>query len=292
MTEARRTPEWHHPGVSPGAPPVRGVREGSGGEVGLSGREPARRTPGTPCWTSLMVHGLAATQEFYQGLFGWEFQPGPSQFGPYVRALLDGRPVAGIGELAPGLRLPVAWTTFLASDDADATAEQIRCCGGTVAVGPLDSGDEGRMAIASDPLGAVFGVWQARGHLGSEGGGAPGTPVWTELLTPETASVDKFYQTVFGCEGEQLAASDEDYVTLTVRGRPVAGVHGVGQSLPRGRGPHWVTYFEVADPEQAANRVTELGGRVVSGPQATATGDCVQVTDPEGAALTLVRTEH
>ncbi|MFE6774632.1 VOC family protein [Streptomyces sp. NPDC057702] len=238
-----------------------------------------------------MVHSLAATQEFYQGLFGWEFRAGPAQFGPYVRALLDGRPVAGIGELAPGLRLPVAWTTFLASDDTDATAERIRCCGGTVAVGPLDSGEEGRMAIASDPLGAVFGVWQARGHLGSEGGGEAGTPVWTELLTSETANVEKFYQTVFGCECEPLTTTTEDYVTLTVRGRPVAAMHGVGHALPRRQGPHWTTYFEVTDPDEAAERVVELGGRVVSGSRDTATGRCVQVTDPEGAALTLVRTE-
>ncbi|MER5957879.1 VOC family protein, partial [Streptomyces sp. NPDC001893] len=32
----------------------------------------ARRAPGTPCWVSLMVHGMAATQEFYAALFGWE----------------------------------------------------------------------------------------------------------------------------------------------------------------------------------------------------------------------------
>ncbi|MFT2020356.1 VOC family protein [Streptomyces sp. 796.1] len=268
------------------------MREGSGATAGLSGREPARRAPGTPCWTSLMVHDLATTQEFYRGLFGWEFQPGPSEFGPYVRALLDGRPVAGIGEMAPGLHLPVAWTTFLASDDADATAEQIRCCGGTVAVGPLDSGEEGRMAIAADPLGAVFGVWQARLHLGSEGGGEPGTPVWTELLTSETEHVDTFYRTVFGCQVEPVTAADEDYVTLTVHGRPVAAMHGVGHRIRAESGAHWMTYFEVKDPDEAAERVTVLGGRVLHDPADTATGRSVQVADPEGAAFTLVHTEH
>ncbi|MBB5937593.1 hypothetical protein FHS42_004674 [Streptomyces zagrosensis] len=238
-----------------------------------------------------MVHSLTATQEFYRGLFGWEFRPGPAQYGPYVRASLDGRPVAGIGELAPGLRLPVAWTTFLASDDADATAERIRGCGGTVAVGPLDAGDEGRMAIASDPLGAVFGIWQARGHLGSEGGGEPGTPVWTELLTPDTASVCKFYQTVFGCEADPVVSAEDDYVTLTVRDRPVAAMHGVGNSLPRDLGSHWTTYFEVEDPDVAAHRVTELGGRVVRASEDMPTGRCATVADPEGAAFTVVRTE-
>ena len=92
----------------------------------------ARRAPGTPCWVSLIVHGLAATQEFYSGLFGWEFRPGPEQLGPYVRALLDGKEVAGIGQLPPDRHLPIAWTTYLATEDADASAEAIRSCGGTV----------------------------------------------------------------------------------------------------------------------------------------------------------------
>lgn len=133
----------------------------------------ARRTPGTPCWVSLIVHSLCTTQEFYADLFGWEFVPGPDQLGPYVRALIDGKEVAGIGQLPPDRHLPVAWTTYLATDDADVTAEAIRSCGGTVGVGPLDAADAGRMAIVSDPSGAVFGIWQAAAHVGTALAGLP-----------------------------------------------------------------------------------------------------------------------
>lgn len=42
--------------------------------------EATRHTPGTPCWVSLMVHGLEATQDFYGALFGWEFSPVPSSW--------------------------------------------------------------------------------------------------------------------------------------------------------------------------------------------------------------------
>lgn len=138
-----------------------------------------RRTPGAPCWVSLIVHGLTATQEFYSRLFGWEFQPGPEQLGPYVRALLHGKEVAGIGQLPPGRHLPIAWTTYLATEDADTTAEAIRSCGGTVAVGPLDAGHAGRLLLASDPSGAVFGVWQAAEHLGTALMGTPAPPCGT-----------------------------------------------------------------------------------------------------------------
>ncbi|MFE9557316.1 VOC family protein [Streptomyces sp. NPDC006692] len=251
-----------------------------------------RRTPGTPCWVSLMVHGLAATQEFYGALFGWEFRPGPQQLGPYVRALLDGSEIAGIGQLPPDRHLPIAWTTYLATDDADETAETIRHCGGTVGVGPLDAGVAGRLAIASDPAGAVFGIWQAGAHVGTAIAGAPGTPTWNELVTRETASVGKFYQAVFGYDLDAVVSADFDYVTLRLAGRPVASLHGVGHALARDKGAHWMTYFEAADVDEAALRVTALGGRVLQQPHETSSGRVATVADPEGAVFTLVRSSE
>ncbi|MBW5483373.1 VOC family protein [Streptomyces bambusae] len=249
----------------------------------------ARRTPGTPCWVSLMAHGLGTTEEFYADLFGWEYVPGPEELGPYVRALLDGREVAGVGQLPPDRSLPVAWTTYLATDDADATAEAVRSCGGTVAVGPLQAADAGRMAICSDPIGAVFGIWQAAAHVGTRLSGVPGTPVWNELVTQDSG-VAKFYQTVFGCETQTDPASALDRVTLHVAGRPVASVHGVGRDLPHDRGAHWMTYFQVADADLAAARVVELGGRVLREPYEGTRGREATVTDPEGAVFTVVDT--
>ena len=249
---------------------------------------PARYTPGTPCWVSLMVHGMAATQEFYGSLFGWEFVPGPQQLGPYVRALLGGQDVAGIGQLPPDRHLPIAWTPYLASADIELTAETVRLCGGTVGVGPLDAGDAGRLVIGSDPAGAVFGVWQAAAHLGTSVAGVPGTPAWHELLTFETVSVAKFYETVFGFEEQPVVSADFDYVTLHVDGRPVAGLHGVGQALPRDRGPHWMTYFEVSDADAATRLLVDLGGHVLRPPHDSPHGRVATVADPEGARFSLI----
>lgn len=248
-----------------------------------------RRTPGTPCWVSLMVHDLSAIQDFYSALFGWEFGSGPQHFGPYVRALLDGQEVAGLGELAPDRQLPVAWTTYLATDDADATAEQIRCCGGTVGVGPLEADHEGRMTIASDPQGAIFGVWQGKAMRGTTAAAGPGVPVWNELVTRETATVGTFYQMLFDYKTKAVVSEDLDYLTLSLDGRPVAAIHGLGNALPRERGAHWMTYFEVADTDAAARRVTELGGHVLLAPRDATTGRLATVADPEGAVFTIVR---
>ncbi|GAP48180.1 hydroxylase [Streptomyces azureus] len=237
---------------------------------------------------SLMVHGPAATQEFYGTLFGWEFQPGPQQLGPYVRALLDGHEVAGIGLLPPDRHLPIAWTPYFASENVDLTAETVRSCGGTIGVGPLDAADADRLAIGSDPSGAVFGVWQAAAHLGTTVSGVPGTPAWNELLTFESATVAKFYRTVFGYQEEPVVSADFDYVTLNLGGGPVAGIHGLGKALPRDRGAHWVTYFQVADLDDALDHLAHLGGHVLKPAHDTAHGPAAMVADPEGARFALL----
>jgi predicted enzyme related to lactoylglutathione lyase len=236
-----------------------------------------------------MVHGLAATQDFYAALFGWEFQPGPQQLGPYVRAMLNGREVAGIGQLPPNRHLPIAWTPYLASNDADLTAETVRLCGGTVGVGPLDAAEAGRLAICSDPAGAVFGIWQPAAHYGTALTGMPGTPAWNELLTFESVNVAKFYESVFAYEEESAVSADLDYVTLRIDGRPVAGIRGVGNALPRDRGSHWVTSFEVADADETLARIVELGGHVLGPAKDSVHGRVATVSDPEGARFSLIQ---
>jgi predicted enzyme related to lactoylglutathione lyase len=194
-----------------------------------------------------------------------------------------------MGQLPPDRHLPIAWTPYFASDDVDLTAETVRLCGGTIGVGPLDAADAGRLAIGSDPSGAVFGVWQAAAHLGTAVAGLPGTPAWNELLTFESAGVAKFYKTVFGYEEEPEISADFDYVTLRLDGSPVAGIHGVGNALLRGRGPHWMTYFQVADTNEALEHVVHLGGHVIEPARDTAHGRVAAVADPEGARFSLLQ---
>jgi predicted enzyme related to lactoylglutathione lyase len=249
----------------------------------------SRRPLGAPCWVSLLVHNLDAMEDFYGHLFGWEFSLGPTPFGTYVRAMLHGRNVAGIGETPKNRHLPVAWTTYLATDDADATTQLIRGCGGTVGVGPLNAGGAGRMALASDPAGAVFGVWQALEKHGVDVIGEPGTLAWNELITREASTVGKFYAAVFNYEVEAVVSADFDYLTLHLNGDPVAGIHGVGRAVSRNSGAHWMTYFAVEDVDTTARQAAEMGGHVVRAPRDSAYGRLATVADPEGAVFTVIR---
>ncbi|MGW9326350.1 VOC family protein [Streptomyces koyangensis] len=249
---------------------------------------PERPVPGTPCWVSLMADDLAASKEFYGRLFGWEFLPGPEQLGPYARALLDGQVVAGIGRMPVGQAPPVAWTPYLAADDVDETASTVRHCGGTVGVGPLDAEEAGRLALATDPSGAIFGIWQGREHRGAAVEGVPGSVLWNELVTRDTAGVLPFYRAVFGFEAEREEAAD-DAATLLLGERPAASVLGVGQALGELGAAHWHTHFAVDDPDEAVNRVIELGGRVQRPPRDGTHGRTATVADPSGAVFTVAR---
>ena len=130
-----------------------------------------RDTPwpaGTPCLIDLTVTDFDEAAEFYSTLFGWSVTPGGSEMGRYAIATMDDRPVAGLApQMDPNQALP-GWITYLATDDVDATARKIHDAGGSVLMDPMDVLDEGRIALALDPGGALFGLWQARRHIGFE----------------------------------------------------------------------------------------------------------------------------
>ncbi|MGW3338897.1 VOC family protein [Streptomyces sp. NPDC001009] len=244
----------------------------------------APHAPGTPCWVSLMTRAAAAAEEFYGAVFGWEFRAGP--LGRPVRASLHGQEVAVINQLPPDAGLSAAWTPYLASDDVDLTAERVRLSGGTVAVGPLDAGDNGRVAIAADPSGAVFGFCTAWAHPAKAGGG-PGLPAWTELRTASAVRVTTFYTRVFGYEAQPPSAPD--HITLRSGGRPVVALRGMGQALPRSLGAHWMPHFEVTDTDATVRQVLDLGGRLLEPAHDSPYGRVATVADPHGARLGVVR---
>ncbi|SFC35106.1 VOC family protein [Streptomyces aidingensis] len=240
--------------------------------------------PGAPCWASLLVHDLPVAQRFYGELFGWTYRAGPEQLSPYARAVLGGHPVAGLAGRAERLGRPATWLPYITAADADATCDMIRECGGTLAIGPMDVAHSGRMAIAADTVGAVFGVFQPGEHPGCRFAALPGVPVWMELITPESSAVSKFYAVVFDYDPRpEPRLPSLDYLTLHHSGRPVAGIHGVGpRAVPHDRGSHWLVYFSVTDLDRVTGRVPELGGRLTGEVRRTPFGRMAVISDPEG----------
>lgn len=73
-----------------------------------------------------------------------------------------GLPAAAVAPKMPGQEAaPVTWTVHLGVTDADATLARITAHGGTMMVPPMAiPPDLGRMTVAVDAGGAVFGLWE------------------------------------------------------------------------------------------------------------------------------------
>lgn len=153
--------------------------------------------PGGPCWTELGTSDLEAAKRFYADLFGWRPETDPRQeAGGYTVAHLGDAPVAAISPLYQESQ-PVAWNVSFAVADADTAVDAVQAAGGTVVLGPMDVFDVGRFAVAFDPTGAAFQLWQARAFPGAGLFNAPGALGWVELLTRAPDRAVEFYTTVF-----------------------------------------------------------------------------------------------
>ncbi|HEV7979162.1 VOC family protein [Amycolatopsis sp.] len=244
---------------------------------------------GTPCWVDLVVPDRKRALAFYGALFGWDYEEGTEETGFYTLAKHDGRNLAGLMQVMPGQEsMPAVWTTYLAVSDVDKTAEAIAEAGGTIASAPMDVMDLGRMAIAEDPGGAVFGIWQAGTHTGFQLANAPGAVTWNEGMSRDFAGAKAFYGKVFGYELDDLSAPGFDYATIAVGGNVVGGVGALSDEIPAEVPPHWATYFSVTDTDAAVAKVVELGGTVIMPAVDSPHGRVAAVADDQGAPFRVI----
>jgi uncharacterized protein len=242
---------------------------------------------GTPCWVDVTSPELAKTIAFYQGLFGWEADQDPRpEAGGYTMFTLNGKNVAA-GSPPQQEGVPSHWSTYIASDDVDATATKIREAGGQTMVDPFDVFDAGRMTVAQDPTGAWFGVWQADQHIGAQLANEPGTLLWNQCHTPDPARATEFYVAVFGYEIDEVdMGGEQPFRVLKVDGRGIAGVREPVSGEP----PHWSVTFAVDDADGTASRAKELGGSVLMEPfDLPGIGRLAVIQDSVGAAFQVMK---
>lgn len=246
--------------------------------------------PGTPCWVDLAAPDQQAAIDFYSSVFGWRGEIGPPETGGYAVCELNGKPVAGImaatamgGQPPP----PTVWTTYLAAADADATAQAVSKAGGTLLMPVTDVMSLGRMCIAADPTGAVFGIWQAGDFPGAGIVNEHGALIWNELNTTDRSAAAAFYQSALGIKSAPLEAAD-NYYALQVDDQPVGGMQPMSEQMPPDTPSHWLVYFSVADTDATVDKVTAAGGAALQQPFDMMAGRMAVVTDPQGATFAVI----
>jgi predicted enzyme related to lactoylglutathione lyase len=226
--------------------------------------------------------------DFYAELLEWDIEVGPDEVGGYRTARVGGRKVAGIMG-ADELPHPSVWTTYLATDDIAATCDAITAAGGTIVQPAMDVMDLGKMAVAIDPAGATFGLWEADAHTGVELANAPGSLTWNEQMSRDYEGSKAFYQSVFGYTYTDMGGDGFQYSMIEVDGNTVGGIGALPAEVPAQVPAGWRAYLAVADIDAAIAKVAELGGTAIGEPMDMPYGRQIDVADSTGAMFCMIQ---
>ncbi|HTP22212.1 MAG TPA: VOC family protein [Solirubrobacteraceae bacterium] len=268
-----------------------------------------RYIPGVPCWVDTNQPDPEAAVAFYRDLFGWEIEDvmPHDMKGRYFMARLRGGDVAGIGSVPEGAPPVAAWNTYVWVDSADETATKVTQAGGSVLMEPFDVMDAGRMAVFSDPEGAVFSVWEPKRHRGSRIVNEAGSVNFNNLNTRNPESAKPFYGAVFGWETLSMPRGVEawtvpgygDHLELLNPGtRERMGAMGAPGGfidvvatiapLPDDHADvpaHWGVTFATDDADATAEKAFALGGKVLAPPFDAPWVRMTIIADPQGATF-------
>ena len=149
-------------------------------------------------WYELLTTDIAAARAFYGSVVGWGEQDASTPEFAYTLFTAGPAPVGGLMNLPPDALKRGAmprWVGYVAVDDVNQTADQIRHLGGTVYVPPTDS-NIGRISVVADPQTATLALVEGLkpGPRQPAERSAPGQVGWHELLAADWKTAFAFYR--------------------------------------------------------------------------------------------------
>jgi len=248
-----------------------------------------RSDPGFVSWVDLATPDLRVAKKFYGELLGWKYTGGEDPNNHYyTTAEIGGRRVAAMWHASAENQAPPAWTVYIETADADATAKKATDAGGGIVAPAMNVMEHGRMALLTDPTGALFGVWQSKTHTGAQLVDEPGAMTWHEVYTRDVAKARDFYANVFGLEPKHLDAPGVDYWTMQRGDRIAFGAMQMTSQFPPEVPSHWNSYFAATDVDASTKKAAALGGKEVAPPFDTPYGRMSVLADPAGASFCLI----
>jgi uncharacterized protein len=247
--------------------------------------------PGTFSWVDLATSDAESAKSFYEALFGWTHEDMPTGNGTYSMFRKNGQYVAAAAELREQERsqgIPPHWNSYVTVEDVEAAAAKVGELGGNVLVEPFDVLEVGRMAVVSDPTGAVFQLWQPKSHIGAGLVNEPGALCWNELATNDARKAKDFYSSLFGWSSEDF--DEGAYTIVRVGDKSNGGIRPQGDQ-EQGMPPNWLPYFAVDNCDESAAKAGELGGNAIVPPMDVPVADnsrIAVIADPQGAVFGLL----
>jgi hypothetical protein len=243
-------------------------------------------------WYDLMTTDLQKAIDFYTKVVGWTTQDwdgAPTRYPMWMTT--SGAPIGGSvvlpeEQLAAGV--PPHWLGYIATPNVDATVASATKLGGKALAPPMDIPTVGRFAVLADPQGAVFGIFTPQGDApGHDGEPNIGECSWHELYSSDYEAGFRFYTELFGWQkGNSFDMGPMG--TYQLFRRNAQDIGGMMNKPEPAMPSAWTYYFRVSDVNAGAQRITDNGGRVMTGPMEVPGGDQIVVgVDPQGGAFAL-----
>ena len=120
----------------------------------------------------------------------------------------------------------------------------------------------------------------------------PGAPCWVDLATTDQEAAKSFYGGLFGWSYEEMPmdeAGQQRYSMARLDGSYAAAIYPQQEEQRQmGIPPHWSVHLSVEDVDDAAGRVSGLGGKLLMEPfDVFESGRMAALSDPTGAAVAL-----
>ncbi len=188
-------------------------------------------------------------------------------------------------ELAKQMGAPPYWTANVQVASVDEACARATRFGGRVYFGPVQVAGIGRIAVVSDPWGAVLNVFAPERPMPAHDRTQPGEGCWHELLSDDPTRALAFYGELFGWtpSSERNLGAMGTYTLFGHGGANLGGVYRRPAEVPASA---WIYYFQVADVDAAIARATSRGGRLHWGPMLVPSGaKTALLLDPQGAVF-------
>jgi len=119
--------------------------------------------PGRFAWHELTTTDHRAALDFYRRLFGWESTGAfTMDVGEYQTYGSRGKSYGGMFTRTRAMaNMPPFWLCYIAVPDLEKSVAAAKRAGGKIMTGPTDVPDGGRIAILTDPQGAMFALYRA-----------------------------------------------------------------------------------------------------------------------------------
>jgi len=111
-------------------------------------------------WNELLTNDVEGAKSFYTSVFGWETAEWPLGGAKYEVWKDGDATLGGLMQLPPEFSKAPLWLSYVKVADVDIATEKAQELGGKVVIPVMDIANIGRIAVLTDPQGAVFGVAQ------------------------------------------------------------------------------------------------------------------------------------